>query len=129
MAYSKPLPPKPYRKNRQLYSTYGVETALLPESQQRERQPKANKHMRIENQEPFEDDVARLLENAKFRGIRDDFIQVLEKDKKKIDASKNVFVFANKIKQEIFTKWKLLHTTSLSPKTSRRHTNTQKTTP
>ena len=52
----------------------------------------------------FEDDVARLLENAKFRDIRDDFIQALEKDKKRIDASRNVFVFADKIKQEIFTK-------------------------
>ena len=90
-----------------------MESALLPESQQRERQPKASKHMRIEDQEPsttraelkpFEDDVARLLENFKFRDIRDNFIQALKKDKKRIDASKNVFVFADKIKQEIFTK-------------------------
>ena len=88
-----------------------------------------NRAPHVSELKPFEDDVARLLKNAKFRDFRDDFIQALEKDKKRIDAPKNAFVFADKIKQEIFTKWKPLHTTSLSPKTLRRHTNTQKTTP
>ena len=61
-----------------------MESALPPESQQREEQPKAIKH------------IARLLENVKFRDIKDDFIQALEKDKKRVDASKNVLVFTDK---------------------------------
>ena len=58
-----------------------------------------NRAPHVPELKPFEDDVTRLLENVKFRDIRDDFIQALEKDKKIIDASKNVFVFADKIKQ------------------------------
>ena len=45
---------------------------------------------------PFEDDLAKLLENVKFRNINDEFIKTLKKDKKKINSSKNVFIFADK---------------------------------
>ena len=45
---------------------------------------------------PFEDDIAKMIENIKFRNVNDSFIQKLEKDKRKINASKNVFVFADK---------------------------------
>ena len=45
---------------------------------------------------PFEDDLAKLLENVKFRNVNDEFIKTLEKDKRKINSSKNVFIFADK---------------------------------
>ena len=83
-----------------------MESALLPESQQREQlNPKPentyrlktkNRALHVPELEQFEDDVAKLLENVNFRDIKDDFIQALEKDKKRIEASKNVFVFADK---------------------------------
>ena len=55
-----------------------------------------NRAPHVPELEQFEDNVARLLENVNFRDIKDDFIQALEKDKKRIEASKNVFVFADK---------------------------------
>ena len=45
---------------------------------------------------PFEDDVACMIETVKFRNVNDNFIEELEKDKRKINASKNVFIFADK---------------------------------
>ena len=45
---------------------------------------------------PFEDDLAKLLENVKFRNVNDEFIKTLEKDKRKINSSNNVFIFADK---------------------------------
>ena len=44
---------------------------------------------------PFEDDISTLLESVKFRNVSDEFIQSLEKDKKIINAPKNVFIFAD----------------------------------
>ena len=44
---------------------------------------------------PFEDDLA-YIESVKFRNVDGGCIQELEKDKRKINACKNVFVFADK---------------------------------
>ena len=45
---------------------------------------------------PFEEDIASMIERVKFQNVNDNFIQELEKDKRKINASKNIFVFADK---------------------------------
>ena len=45
------------------------------------------------NLKPFEDDVAKMIELAKFQH---NFIQTLEQDKRKINASSNVFIPADK---------------------------------
>ena len=45
---------------------------------------------------PFEDDLANMIESVKLRNVYDGFMEELEKDKRKINASKNVFVFADK---------------------------------
>ena len=37
----------------------------------------------------FEDDVARLIENVKFRDVNNEFMKELERDKKKIKPSTN----------------------------------------
>ena len=44
----------------------------------------------------FEDDVARLIENVKFRDVNNEFMKELERDKKKIKSSTNIFVPADK---------------------------------
>ena len=44
----------------------------------------------------FEDDVARLIENVKFRDVNNEFMKELEHDKKKIKSSTNIFVPADK---------------------------------
>ena len=44
----------------------------------------------------FEDDVARLIENVKFRDVNNEFMKELERDKKKIKSSRNIFVPADK---------------------------------
>ncbi len=45
---------------------------------------------------PFEEDIASMIERVKFRNVNDNFTQELDKDKRKINASKNIFVFADK---------------------------------
>ena len=44
----------------------------------------------------FEDDVARLIENVKFRDVNNEFMKESERDKKKIKSSTNIFVLADK---------------------------------
>ena len=45
---------------------------------------------------PFEEDVAKIIKNIKLRNVNSNFIKTLEKDKRKIKASKNVLIFADK---------------------------------
>lgn len=45
---------------------------------------------------PFEDDVAKMIENITFRNVNNEFIQSLENDKRKIKSSTNVLIFADK---------------------------------
>ena len=44
----------------------------------------------------FEDDVAQMIENIKFRNYSDEFIKMVEEDKKRIRSSQNVFIPADK---------------------------------
>ena len=50
----------------------------------------------VPEMKPFEDDVAKMLENIKFRRYSDEFINQLEDDKKRIRTSPNVFIPADK---------------------------------
>ena len=50
----------------------------------------------------FEDDLANMIESVKFRNVDDGFIQQLENDKRKINASKNFFCLQTK--QRTFSK-------------------------
>ena len=45
---------------------------------------------------PFEEDVARMLENIQFRCVNDQFMAPLENDILKVKSSPNVFIFADK---------------------------------
>lgn len=45
---------------------------------------------------PFEDDMFQLVENVKFKQVRNKFQQKLRRDVKKINSSKKVLVFADK---------------------------------
>ncbi len=45
---------------------------------------------------PFEDDVAKMIENIKFRYVNEHIMHELERDKRKIKSSANVFVPADK---------------------------------
>ena len=38
-------------------------------------------------------DVIRMIENIQFRNVNDQFINTLERDKQKIKASPNVYIF------------------------------------
>ena len=51
----------------------------------------------------FEDDVARLIEKAKFRDVNSEFMKELERDKKIKSSTNNLFLFPP-TKQEIITK-------------------------
>ena len=44
----------------------------------------------------FEDDVVMMIENIKLRLMKNDFIQTLKNDKKKINSSSNVYIRADK---------------------------------
>ena len=44
------------------------------------------------NLKPFEHDIAKIIELAKFQNISNNFIQTLELDKRIINASSNVFI-------------------------------------
>ena len=44
----------------------------------------------------FEDDLVRMIEKIKSRKVNDDFMNTLKNDRRKIQSSKNVFVFADK---------------------------------
>ena len=44
----------------------------------------------------FEDDVVRMIENIEFRNINEPFMKTLEKDKRRIQSSTNVFISADK---------------------------------
>ena len=44
----------------------------------------------------FEDDIIHMTENIKFRHVDDEFMNTLEQDKRKVEASQNVFIFADK---------------------------------
>ena len=50
----------------------------------------------VSDLKPFEDDVAKMIESVKFCNTSDNFIKTLERDKRKISASNNVFVPADK---------------------------------
>ena len=43
-----------------------------------------------------EDDVARLIDNVNFRHVNNEFMTELERDKRKIESSTNIFVPADK---------------------------------
>ena len=74
----------------------------------------------------FEDDVARLIENVKFRDVNNEFMKELERDKKKIKSSTNIFVPADKTK--IITKCTQAITRNCSRKMSLNLANTHKNT-
>ena len=44
----------------------------------------------------FEDDVAKMIENIKFRNYSDKFINMVEEDKKRVRTSQSVFIPADK---------------------------------
>ena len=44
----------------------------------------------------FEEDVVKMIENIRFRNVNKEFIESLENDKRKIKASRNVFISADK---------------------------------
>ena len=54
----------------------------------------------VSDLKPFEDDVAKMIESVKFRNTSDNFIKTLERDKRKISDSNNVFVPADKTRDE-----------------------------
>ena len=45
---------------------------------------------------PFEEDLAVMIENVRFRNINDQFLNSLSRDVKKIESTPNVLVFADK---------------------------------
>jgi hypothetical protein len=47
---------------------------------------------------PFEDDLARLVENVSFRRNNDQFLKKIRQDLNNVNSSNNVFVFADKTK-------------------------------
>ena len=44
----------------------------------------------------FEDEVARLIENVKFRDVNNEFMKEIELDRRKMKSSTNIFVPADK---------------------------------
>ena len=75
----------------------------------------------------FDDDVARLIENVKFRDMNNEFMKELERDKKKVKSSTNIFVPADKARNycEMLTQ---VITRDCSRKMSPNPTNTHKNT-
>ena len=52
----------------------------------------------IKEMKEFEDDLVALISNISFRNVNDPFLNKINQDLKKVNSSKNVFVFADKTK-------------------------------
>ena len=50
----------------------------------------------IEDLKPFEDDMFKMIENLRFKKVRNSFQDKLKRDVKKINSSDKVLVFADK---------------------------------
>ena len=50
----------------------------------------------IEELKPFEDDMFQIVENVKFKQVRNQFQEKLRRDVKKTNSSRKVLVFADK---------------------------------
>ena len=50
----------------------------------------------IDELKPFEDDMFKLVENLRFKQVKNEFQDKLNRDVKKINSSKNILVFADK---------------------------------
>ena len=50
----------------------------------------------VNEMKAFEEDVSRMISSIEFRNIKDPFLNTINEDLKKVNSSKNVFVFADK---------------------------------